>query len=283
MSELAEALKKARQEKGMSLAEVQEATKIQRRYLEAIENGNFDVLPGHFYVRAFIKSYAETVGLDADELTNQYSSELPAPPKVEEAPTPLRQSRKEKSGNSSKWVSRILLYLFAILVLGVIYASVNYFIKAKEQPTPQTTAPKEQQAPEKNPDIFVPPPDNAPPKQSQQPAQPQQPAVSGKVTPKPKTGSTMNFELTGADKIIVKVTAKSGNHWMDIAGVNGVITQQTIQEGQSATFEVPPDKGNEARLRIVRARDVEVVVNGQPIDTSEAKANNSQRIKIVRK
>ncbi|MBN6188663.1 DUF4115 domain-containing protein [Aneurinibacillus sp. BA2021] len=271
----------------MSLAQVQEATKIQRRYLEAIENGNFDVLPGHFYVRAFIKSYAEAVGLDADELIQQHGSELPAPPKVEEAPTPLRQNRqshKEKSGNSSKWISRILLYLFAILVLGVIYASVNYFLKDKESPAPQTTAPKEQKQAEKSRDIFVPPPDNPQTKQpQQQAAQPAQPAVSGKVTPQPKTGSTMNFELTGADKIIVKVTAKSGDHWMDIAGTGGVIAQQTIQEGQSATFEVPADKGNEARLRIVRARDVEVMINGQPIDTSEAKANNSQRIKIVRK
>ncbi len=284
LSELAEVLRKARQEKGMSLAEVQEATKIQRRYLEAIENGNFDVLPGHFYVRAFIKSYAEAVGLDADELIGQYASELPEPPKVEEAPPPLRQSRhgrKEQSGNSSKWVSRILLYLFAILVIGVIWASVNYFLKDKEQPAPPPAAQKE--APlDKKTDIFVPPPEN--PETKPQPQQPvQQPAAAGKVTPLPKTGSTMNFEVTGADKITVKVTAKTGDHWMDISGKDGLITQQTLKEGQSQTFEVTQDKGNEALLRIARARDVEVVVNGQPIDMSQAKKTASQRIKIIRK
>ncbi len=93
----------------------------------------------------------------------------------------------------------------------------------------------------------------------------------------------MNFEVTGADKITVKVTAKTGDHWMDISGKDGLITQQTLKEGQSQTFEVTQDKGNEALLRIARARDVEVVVNGQPIDMSQAKKTASQRIKIIRK
>lgn len=284
LSELAEVLRKARQEKGMSLAEIQEITKIQRRYLEAIENGNFEVLPGHFYVRAFIKSYAEAVGLDADELISQYASELPEPPKVEESPPPLRQNRQanKEKGDGSKWVSRILLYLFAILVIGVVWASIYYFSKDKEQPAPP--APKENVSTEKKKDIFVPPPETPDTKQPPAQQSAQQPAASGKVTPLPKTGSTMNFELTGADKITVKITAKSGDHWMDIAGEKGVIGQQTLKEGQSATFEVPQDQGNEARLRIVRARDVEILVNGQPLDTSTAKqTSGSQRIKIVRK
>jgi cytoskeletal protein RodZ len=289
LSELAQVLRKARQDKGISLAEIQETTKIQRRYLEAIENGNFEVLPGHFYVRAFIKSYAEAVGLDAEELITQYSSELPEPPKVEEAPPPLRQNRqghKEKDGNSSKWVSRILLYLFAILVLAVIIAGIKYAVKGKEeQPTPPPAAKKEQPSSDKKADIFVPPPDTSETKPQQPAAQPAQqpPAATGKVTPAPKTGSTMNFDLTGADKITVKVTAKTGDHWMSISGTQGQIAQQTLKEGQSQTFEVPQDKGAEVLLRIVRARDVEVLVNGQPIDTAEAKKSGTQRIKIVRK
>lgn len=66
MSELGQQLREARLQKGMSLDDVQEMTKIRKRYLEAIEAGDYKVLPGSFYVRAFIKTYAETVGLNPD-------------------------------------------------------------------------------------------------------------------------------------------------------------------------------------------------------------------------
>ncbi len=72
MTELAIRLKEAREEKGMSLDELQAATKIQKRYLTALEEGNYDVIPGNFYVRAFIKQYAEAVGLDSDQLFEEY-------------------------------------------------------------------------------------------------------------------------------------------------------------------------------------------------------------------
>lgn len=282
LSELAEVLRKARQAKGMSLAEIQETTKIQRRYLEAIENGNFDVLPGHFYVRAFIKSYAEAVGLNPDELISQYSSELPDPPKVEESPPPLRQNRhgrKERDGASSKWMSRILLYLFAILVIGVIAAGIHYALKNQgANPALPQTEPKEGTTPAKK-EIIVPPPDT--PETKQPPQQQQPPVANGKLTPAPKTGSVINYELTGADKIVVKVTAKKGDHWMDVSGTNGRVGMKTLKEGESQTFEVT--EGNMALIRVVRARDVEVFVNGQPVDTSEAKKSGTQRIKIVRK
>lgn len=63
MSDLGYILRKTRLERKISLDDLQEVTKIRKRYLEAIEEGNYKVLPGSFYVRAFIKSYAEAVGL----------------------------------------------------------------------------------------------------------------------------------------------------------------------------------------------------------------------------
>ena len=53
---------------GYSLDDIQEKTKIQKRYLEAIEDGDFTRLPGSFYVRAFIRQYAELLEMNADEL-----------------------------------------------------------------------------------------------------------------------------------------------------------------------------------------------------------------------
>jgi len=78
VSELGLVLQKAREEKGISLDEIQRITKIQRRYLEAIERGHFHVLPGHFYARAFIKSYAEAVGLDPAYVLDHFQTSAQA-------------------------------------------------------------------------------------------------------------------------------------------------------------------------------------------------------------
>lgn len=73
MSGIGEKLRKAREAKGLSISDIEKTTKIQSRYLEAIENNEFDKLPGDFYVRAFIRQYAQIVGLDGKELLNEYS------------------------------------------------------------------------------------------------------------------------------------------------------------------------------------------------------------------
>ncbi|GMA69347.1 XRE family transcriptional regulator [Leuconostoc litchii] len=57
--------------KKLSLDDIQGITKIQRRYLAAIEENNLSVLPGDFYVRAFIRQYALAVGLHPDELLGE--------------------------------------------------------------------------------------------------------------------------------------------------------------------------------------------------------------------
>ncbi len=64
MTGLGERLKEARTAKGYSLDDLQSITKIQKRYLSGIENEDYSMMPGAFYVRAFIKQYSEAVGLD---------------------------------------------------------------------------------------------------------------------------------------------------------------------------------------------------------------------------
>ncbi|MGR8824113.1 helix-turn-helix domain-containing protein [Leuconostoc mesenteroides] len=70
-NQIGEQLKAARLEKQLSLDDIQEITKIQRRYLSAIEENNLSVLPGDFYVRAFIRQYALAVELHPDELLGE--------------------------------------------------------------------------------------------------------------------------------------------------------------------------------------------------------------------
>lgn len=128
MSDLGELLRKARNEHGLTLDDIQETTKIRKRYLEAIESGDHTVLPGAFYVRAFVKNYSEAVGLDPDEVLRLYQHEIPAGP-VEQIvePSVVRAPRRVKS-QSSEWLGKIgfnvMMWSFLILIVVVIWMFV---------------------------------------------------------------------------------------------------------------------------------------------------------------
>jgi len=64
-------LRDARSRRKLSLAEVEEATKIRGRYLRALENEEWDELPGDTYARAFVRTYAALLGLDAERLAEE--------------------------------------------------------------------------------------------------------------------------------------------------------------------------------------------------------------------
>lgn len=80
-SELGEQLRRAREAKGLSLDDAERATGIRKRFLQAMEDGRFDVLPGEIQLRGFLRNYAGHVGLSGDELIATYERRIrPAPP-----------------------------------------------------------------------------------------------------------------------------------------------------------------------------------------------------------
>lgn len=127
MSELGNELKQARVDKQISLEDLQRTTKIQKRYLVAIEEGRFDSLPGMFYARAFVKTYAEAVGLDSTELLETHKNELPKPSKSEEN-IPSRSERRKtvaeapvKKSRAVPFIPIISIIVFVIVVLAAIF------------------------------------------------------------------------------------------------------------------------------------------------------------------
>ncbi|HVY96410.1 MAG TPA: helix-turn-helix domain-containing protein [Solirubrobacterales bacterium] len=64
-------LREARNRRKIDLSQVEAATKIRVRYLRAIENEEWDLLPGDAYARAFVRAYASYLGLDAERLAEQ--------------------------------------------------------------------------------------------------------------------------------------------------------------------------------------------------------------------
>jgi hypothetical protein len=72
MSDFGDRFKKARQSQGVSLDQIAFETRIGIRFLQAIENEDFHLLPGGIFNRGFIRTYAGRVGLDADQVVAEY-------------------------------------------------------------------------------------------------------------------------------------------------------------------------------------------------------------------
>jgi len=113
-------LRDARNRRKIDLSEVEAAIKIRVRYLQAIENEEWDALPGGAYTRGFIRTYAGYLGLDGDRLADDYrrSTAPPggerAPKRVEPVPTGMRRSQPRVSNRLL--IAAVCLVLAAVLV-----------------------------------------------------------------------------------------------------------------------------------------------------------------------
>jgi cytoskeleton protein RodZ len=72
MPSIGDTLREARMRRGLDVADVEEQTKIRAKYLRALENEEFGSLPGPTFVRSFLRTYAEVLGLDPHVLTEEY-------------------------------------------------------------------------------------------------------------------------------------------------------------------------------------------------------------------
>ncbi|HET7507668.1 MAG TPA: helix-turn-helix domain-containing protein [Solirubrobacterales bacterium] len=120
-------LREARGRKKLSLQQVEEATKIRGRYLGAIENDEWDQLPGDTYARAFIRTYGRYVGLDGDRLAEEQRRSRGAArpgerlPRVDPRPRPVVRERRRGGGRiSSRATAAIVIALVIAALLAIV-------------------------------------------------------------------------------------------------------------------------------------------------------------------
>jgi cytoskeleton protein RodZ len=113
-------LREARNRRKVELSEVEATIKIRVRYLQAMENEEWDALPGGAYTRGFIRTYASYLGLDGERLAEDYRRST-APPggerppqRVEPVPTGVRRGRPRIPGGVL--AAAVALALVAVLV-----------------------------------------------------------------------------------------------------------------------------------------------------------------------
>lgn len=277
MTELGQKLKEARGTKGLSIDQLHEITKIQKRHLVAIEEGNYDVLPGAFYARAFIKQYADAVGLNGEELLVEYQSTIPQSEKRDVPQVSTGQKTQETMQKSSSWPIADHMPKILIALLVIAFGVVIWFVfqaltgkgdekvpnaqsekieVKKAENSPLDTKKDEVKAEEPKKEE----PKKEEPKKEEQPAQPtgQQEVkvvgTTGKVsTLEIHNNKTLELELSGKGASYVDVKDDAGNE----------ILNTTVQEGQIEKHDVSTVK--EVRLNIGNATNVEVKLNGQVV------------------
>ncbi|QYR19711.1 helix-turn-helix domain-containing protein [Paenibacillus sp. sptzw28] len=276
MSDLGALLRKAREQRGLSLDDIQELTKIRKRYLEAIEEGNYKVLPGSFYVRAFVKNYSESVGLDAEEVLRLYQKEIPSPV-PEQVAEPVQRPRRTQSRSSSdawsRWGFRALMWSFLLLIVVIVYVyAINRPGGSNVDSANQTKMTDQTQAPQTGNGDTPPTSSNGTgsnqetDKVAPAPVDPTPPAaVQTTLTLERTSGRTDYYKVspTGTHKIEFKVTG--GNSWVGVnqnSSRGKILLSQTLKDNETATVDVE----GAVYINIAHANLVEVTVDGVLID-----------------
>jgi cytoskeleton protein RodZ len=119
--------RETRNRRKIDLSEVEAATRIRVRDLRAIENEEWDVLPGHVYARGFIRTYASFLGLDGERLSEDYRRDVECgvqgaavEPTAAAAPSPTGRPRRGWISSGRGWIAVAGVILVAILVIVAI-------------------------------------------------------------------------------------------------------------------------------------------------------------------
>jgi cytoskeletal protein RodZ len=127
---LGEKLRQAREERGVSIAEVAEQTRISPHYIELIELDDYRTLPGGIFNKGFVKSFAKYVGIDESEALQDYSRLITAQTGTDANDDP-KTYRPEVLTDDRASSSRLPTIIFAFVILGLLSGGIilglNYY------------------------------------------------------------------------------------------------------------------------------------------------------------
>jgi cytoskeletal protein RodZ len=272
LTELGKFLREKREEKGMSLEELQTATKIQKRYLAAIEEGNYDVLPGTFYARAFIKNYSEAVGLDYETIFNEYAHDIPQAAKEVNPEFEPRSKRAKapvdtKDSLIKRMVPAMLVGLLIIVLLSVGYMLLpegNDEAKNGQNNFQPVELDEDENKPAKNQDeeeANEEEPNEEEPEEEplEEEAPPQQ-----KLTKIGTTGKVTTFELSNAEQLVIDLSA-TGDSYVGVTDETGKsYFNTTLKQDETKQFDLTAAK--EVTLNIGASHVTTIKINNEPFE-----------------
>ena len=164
MASIGETLREARMRQRLDITDVEERTKIRAKYLRALENEEFGMLPGSTFVKTFLRTYAEVLGLDPHVLVEEYRAAYEPrdeaevqpiapgaqPPRARERERPRRYGGGGGPGPGTIVAGIVVVILAIFLVLGLTSGNedngskqaVNTTTQKKKRPHKKTPRPK---------------------------------------------------------------------------------------------------------------------------------------------
>jgi cytoskeleton protein RodZ len=259
-AEIGRLLEDKRKELSLTLEEVEQATKIRKRYLTALERDDYAILPDAVYARGFLKTYANYLGLDGEALSRQLKSSTKTRRERGINYNPRPQSDFEKPlitpsglGGVKKrkvYTSAIMTLLVSLLALAAVIGAL-YFVGRDAQVSKEGN----------------PPSGESPPRQEQHhgagrenaAGQAKQDAVGSKDTVGVEKEPAVAKQSAPPDTLRVLVNVRERPSWILIRTDGTAAYEQVAQPGFSKTFEA------EQRLFIKcgDAGAVRVEINGQ--------------------
>ena len=122
MPGIGDTLREARMRQGLDIVDVEGRTKIRAKYLRALENEEFSLLPGSTFVKTFLRTYAELLGLDPHPLLDAYRAQHEADGELEPAPLgpPAGGRERERRGPPGPPRPGMVLLFAVVGVLGLL-------------------------------------------------------------------------------------------------------------------------------------------------------------------
>jgi cytoskeletal protein RodZ len=237
--QIGESLRDARTRRGFTPADVHKAIRIRERYLTALEEERWDMLPGEAYTKGFLRTYAEHLGLNSQLYIDEYNARIPhrdedAPPFV---PHPAVAQRSLKRG--------ILVAFAAVLVVGAAVAGLAAWRLGGTSTPPQGTPPGAGSVA-----ASAPTPSAVPPQVSK---------------PKPAVASTA--------PTFTSISAARGRCWLivrDGGPTGAVLFEGVLEQGQAKRFRVT----SKLWLRMGRPDALDISVAGKTVGGLPATPSN---------
>ena len=153
MPDIGATLREARMRARIDVSEVESQTKIRAKYLRALENEEWDLLPGPTYVKSFLRTYAEALDLDAKLLVDEYKLRHERLSDVELQPISAAAPGRERRRRSGPVVPPGAVV--ALIVVGLIASLYFLGLQGNDEPAPSTPAARQPEAPPTAPPVAA--------------------------------------------------------------------------------------------------------------------------------
>ncbi|WP_338232094.1 helix-turn-helix domain-containing protein [Companilactobacillus muriivasis] len=269
MDEIGQKLRNARIKKGYTIDDLQQITKIQKRYLIAIEEGQFDHLPGDFYVRAFIKQYSDAVGISSDDLLEEYKADIPnSQPTQESAPeeTKTRTIKEESNSffsNLGNYIPQIVVGIVVIVIIGVIAFGMVH----RNQNASNVTIPKDNTTQTTKKSTKKTTTKKAPAKKA---------AAKTKELTVEESSTEGTYTITNAptDGVKVDVEGSGGQAWIQFKEGSNTTWQQALSSGEKKSTTVSSDTTT-FTVQTGNVTNTKVTIDGKAVDLSKSQSGST--------